>query len=361
MIEKLEGQSAPRSLEVIAEKVGFRIEALLSEEIERWSHLDPELVEPLTLLKEMVLAGGKRLRPAFCFWAYVGAGGDPESIDVLNAGCALELLHSFAIIHDDIMDASLTRRGLVALHKRFQDKHEGTLWAGESRRFGEGVAILLGDMAFVYADKMLLGAPVEAQEIFTELRLEVNIGQYLDLIGTANGTAQPRISRDQARRICLYKSGKYTVERPLHLGAALLGRLEKYQQSLSEFGVPLGEAFQLRDDLLGSFGDQTVTGKPVGEDLREGKPTVLAAIAIERVRGKDADFMRRRFGAENLSSDEVLRLQEILINTGARKEVEALADTLCGQAIAAIKKSELTQTAIEELESLANFVANRDL
>lgn len=360
MIDKLVGHRAPESLDVIAKNVGNRIESLLNEEIDRWNLLDSNLLEPLTLLKEMVLAGGKRLRPAFCHWAYVGAGGDPDSEEILNAGCSLELLHTFAIIHDDIMDASLTRRGLVAIHKQFQDKHEGIFWAGESRRFGEGVAILLGDMAFVYADKMLTGAPIEAQEIFTELRLEVNIGQYLDLVGTANGTAQPRISMGQARKICLYKSGKYTVERPLHLGVALLGRLEEFQSSLSQYGIPLGEAFQLRDDLLGTFGDQTVTGKPVGEDLREGKPTVLAAIAMERARGVDAEFMQKRFGAEDLSASEVERFQNILISTGARKEVESLSDQLCVQAIDAVRKSRLTDEAVNELEGLAVFVANRE-
>lgn len=360
LIDKIVGQRAPESLDIIAKAVGSHINDMLTAEIERWNSLDSNLAEPLTLLKEMVLAGGKRLRPAFCHWAYVGAGGDPDSIEILRAGCALELLHTFAIIHDDIMDASLTRRGLVAIHKQFQDKHEGIFWAGESRRFGEGVAILLGDMAFVYADMMLKSAPQQALDIFTELRLEVNIGQYLDLIGTANGSSQPRISRSQARKICLYKSGKYTVERPLHLGVALLDKLDLFEQPLSEYGLPLGEAFQLRDDLLGTFGDQSLTGKPVGEDLREGKPTVLAAIAMERSLGQDAKFMQARFGAEDLTQDEVFRFQEILISTGARKEVEQLSDQLCSQAIKAIYKSGLAPEAISELEALAIFVANRD-
>ncbi len=355
----MDRQKVPDSLDLLAKKVGSRIDKLLSTEIERWSRLDSDLGEPLMFLKQMVLAGGKRLRPAFAYWAYVGAGGDPDQEEILDAGCALELLHSFAIIHDDIIDASHTRRGLVAIHKRFQDKHEGISWTGESRRFGEGVAILLGDMAFVYADKMLTGIPIEAQNIFTELRLEVNIGQYLDLIGTANAKGQPRISRDQARKISLYKSGKYTVERPLHLGVALLGKLDQYQQRLSDYGIPLGEAFQLRDDLLGSFGDKSVTGKPVGEDLREGKPTVLAAIAAERAEGSAKDFLKERFGAEDLSPEEIIRFQEIMTSTGAKKEVEVLIDSLCRDAIDAIKKSGLSVPAIAELEELANFVGNR--
>ena len=354
-------QKAPDSLDFIAKKVESRIEDLLSDEIVRWSAVDADLAEPLGFLREMVLAGGKRLRPAFAYWAYVGVGGDPDSEEILNAGSALELLHSFAIIHDDIMDASLTRRGLVALHKRFQDKHEGVFWAGESRRFGEGVAILLGDMAFVYADKMLAGAGAEAQTIFTELRLEVNVGQYLDLIGTARSKAKLRIPLDRARLIGLYKSGKYTVERPLHLGAALLDKFDEFGKRLSGYGLPLGEAFQLRDDLLGSFGDQSVTGKPVGEDLREGKPTLLAALALERVHGSDREFFKDRFGAEDLCSEEINKFQEIFIGTGAKLDVERLVNRLRVQAVTAVTSSGLTAKAIAELSDLADYVANREL
>lgn len=361
MTKKLVSHRAPDSLDFIANEVVSRIDNLFKEEIDRWNGLDPGLREPLSFLREMVLAGGKRLRPAFAYWAYVGAGGEPDSEEILSAGCALELLHTFAIIHDDIMDGSLTRRGLVAIHKRFQDKHEGISLVGESRRFGEGVGILLGDIAFVYADRMLTGVSEQAQRIFTDLRLEVNIGQYLDLIETANAAAAKEISIAQSQKIGLYKSGKYTVERPLHLGVALLGKMDFFGSRLTRLGVPLGAAFQLRDDLLGIFGDESVTGKPVGDDIREGKPTVLAAMALQRAEGSDGEFFRRRFGAGDLQPGEIARFQEIISTTGSKREVEDLIEHLRIEAVGAARNSGLARPAVNELEQLADYVAHRDL
>ncbi len=352
---------APDSLEILAQKIECRLGELFSTEIDKWGAVAIELREPLSVLKEMVLAGGKRLRPAFAYWAYVGAGGNPESEEILMAGCTLELLHSFAMIHDDIMDASLTRRGLVSLHKRFEGRHEEIGWVGDSRRFGEGVAILLGNLAFVYADMMLSGLSREAQAIFTELRLEVNMGQYLDLVGAATGKTEMRIPEDRARQISLYKSGKYTVERPLHLGAALLGELAQFEAPLSRYGVPLGYAFQLRDDILGSFGDRLVTGKPVGEDFREGKPTLLASIAMERVSGSDYEFFKERFGSPDLDAEEIQRFQAILSRTGARQRVELLVSRLGAEAIAALPASGLNKEASQGLTELAEYVIRRDL
>jgi geranylgeranyl diphosphate synthase type I len=264
--------------------------ALLDIEVQRWGTFDDNLKEPFAYLRDLVLSSGKRLRPAFCYWGYVGAGGDPRDQAPIDAGAALELLHTFALVHDDVMDDSHTRRGMETVHWAFRDRHAAAGWAGEGRRFGEGVAILIGNIAFVYADILLAGAPPAAIKVFGELRLEVNIGQYLDLLGTARRDA----SLELAERICQYKTGKYTIERPLHLGAALADRLDDLAPWYSAYGMPLGEAFQLRDDLLGVFGDSSLTGKPVGEDLREGKPTALYALARRRASGPAAELMTSR-------------------------------------------------------------------
>jgi len=346
----------PAGVQDIAKRVDARIDELLAGEVERWRVVDPVLDAPLDALRTLVMAGGKRLRPAFCHWAFVGAGGDPDDPVVTDAGAALELLHSFALIHDDIMDGSSTRRGVAATHVLFQDLHKANTWHGEDRRFGEGVAILVGDLAFVYADVLLRDAPAAAADVFNELRLEVNVGQYLDLLGTVRREA----SMEAAQRICVYKSGRYTTERPLHLGAALAGRLAGLEPSLTAFGAPLGEAFQLRDDLLGVFGDSAVTGKPVGEDLREGKPTALYALAAERADGAAADLLARRFGAADLDDDEVAALQDVLIETGARDRVEARIAELLDQSLAALADVPITPEAAEELEALAVYVAGRD-
>ncbi len=348
--------AAPASLVDIADRVEVRIDQLLAGEIERWKAVDPDLAEPLTSLRDLVLAGGKRLRPAFCHWAYVGAGGDPRDPVVVDAGGALELLHTFALIHDDVMDGSITRRGLDAVHVEFQSRHTASAWLGEGRRFGEGVAILVGDLSFVYADLLLAGAPEAALDIFTELRLEVNIGQYLDLLGTVRGGG----TREDARRICVYKSGKYTVERPLHLGAALAGRLDELAGPLSAYGLPLGEAFQLRDDLLGAFGDESLIGKPVGDDLREGKPTALVALARERATGERARLLAERFGRGDLSDDEVSALLATMVETGALAQVEDRIEALVEESLRALDDAPVTEEARERLVELAWYVAGRD-
>jgi geranylgeranyl diphosphate synthase type I len=306
----------------------------------------------------LVAAGGKRLRPAFCHWAFVGAGGNPDDPLVVDAGAALELLHTFALLHDDVMDGSSVRRGKPTVHAAFAELHGAEDWRGEARRFGEGVAILVGDLAFVYADRLIADAPRAALDVFNELRMEVNIGQYLDLLGTARGG----VGIEQARRISRYKSGKYTIERPLHLGAALAGRLDELAGPLSAFGEPLGEAFQLRDDLLGAFGDAAVTGKPVGEDLREGKPTALYTWAVERASGRAADLLASTFGTADLGPGDVAELQAVLEETGARQQVEDAIDRLVGEALGALETlgPRLQAEAVARLAEQARFVAGRD-
>lgn len=343
-------------LERTAKPVVARIDSLLSAEIDRWSSLDSALGEPLSALRTFVLAGGKRLRPAFCYWAFVGAGGDPLDQSVVDAGAALELLHSFALVHDDVMDDSLTRRGNDALHIQFRDHHRKRALTGESRRFGEAVAILIGDMAFVYADKLMNGALPAAVEVFTELRVELNVGQYLDVSMTAGSNA----TIPMARKIAQFKSGKYTVERPLHLGAALAGRFPELANGLSAYGIPTGEAFQLRDDILGAFGDSKVIGKPVGGDLKEGKPTALLAYAREHASAIDRRYLDDNYGRAGIGPEEIANLQTILEETGARSHVETSIEQLTEAGLAAVETLDIKESAKRELVSLAYFLAGRD-
>jgi geranylgeranyl diphosphate synthase type I len=345
----------PSSLLLVAELVERRLTEVLEAECARWSALDPDLAEPLRALAQLVGAGGKRLRPAFCHWGFVGAGGDPADPRVVEAGAAFEMLQAFALVHDDVMDGSATRRGTRTAHLEFADRHLDDVWRGESRRFGEGVAILIGDLAHVYADRFMVDAPPEAIEVWNELRIELNIGQYLDVLCTARGDAD----LVRARRIARYKSGKYTIERPLHVGAALAGGDAALQAELSGYGDPLGEAFQLRDDLLGAFGDEAVTGKPVGDDLREGKPTPLLAIALA---GADADqaAVLELVGTADLDHRSVAAVQAVLVETGALAEVEHAIDRLTHEAIDAIGTAPITEDARTALVELAHYVAWRD-
>jgi geranylgeranyl diphosphate synthase type I len=241
------------------------------------------------------------------------------------------------------------------VHTAFITQHETAGWRGQPRRFGEGAAILVGDFAFVYADVLLAQVPDDARAVFDELRIELCVGQYLDLSATATGDRDP----GQARTIEWYKSGKYTVERPLHLGAALAGRLPELRGPLSAFGLPLGEAFQMRDDLLGVFGTEAVTGKPVGDDLREGKLTPLLAAAAARA---DADGTRRleRVGRPDLGPDEIAGLCDLLVSTGAVDEIEAAIERLVAESLAALEHVPITDAAKHALAELGRFVAWRD-
>jgi geranylgeranyl diphosphate synthase type I len=347
--------ATPPSLAMVAGLAEGRLARLLDEESARWTELTPDLAAPLDALRTLVMAGGKRLRPAFCFWGFVGAGGDPDDPIVVDAGAAFELLQAFALVHDDVMDGSHTRRGSRTAHLAFADRHQLEVWRGEARRFGEGVAILIGDLAHVYADLLLRDAPRSVLAVWDELRIELNVGQYLDILGTARGDTDP----DGARRIARYKSGKYTIERPLHLGAALAGRFDDLREVLSAYGDPLGEAFQLRDDVLGAFGEDAVIGKPVGDDLREGKPTPLLAAATGAADGAQQAVLAR-IGRPDLHEDEISSIQIVLRDTGALAEVEARIEQLTAEAIAAIEGADVTAEARDALVDLAHFVARRN-
>jgi geranylgeranyl diphosphate synthase type I len=348
----------PPSLRAIAAPVEARLSALLDTEVRRWSAVDDSLAEPLSSIRSLVLSGGKRLRPAFCHWAFVGAGGDPADGRVVDAGVALELLHSAALIHDDVIDSSPLRHGGPTVHRRFAAGHAQSKAKGDSRRFGEAAAILTGDVAFALANGLLAGASDAAHRILNELQLEVDMGQFLDLVGSTGADVTP----ERARVICRYKSGKYTVERPLHLGAALHGPavLDRLQGPLSAFGLPLGEAFQLTDDLLDAFGDAAATGKPVGSDLREGKPTYLVGLARRSATGPAARLLAERYGATDLTDGEVADLQAVLVATGARAATEQLIGELVTAALDACEALPLSGDARSALAELARYVAGRD-
>lgn len=342
----------------IAARVEARVVQLLDDETKRWQALDPSLAAPLDAVRALVVAGGKRLRPVFCHWGFVAGGGDPTDPRVTDAGAAFEMLQAFALIHDDVMDGSATRRGAPALHRHFHDHHQSNSWGGESRRFGEGVAILAGDLALVYSDVLLPAAPDAPRELATlwhELRIELNIGQYLDLAGTATGG----VDREGARQIARMKSGRYTIEKPLQVGALLAGNPDLAEE-LSSYGDPLGEAFQLRDDVLGVWGAAERTGKPVGDDLREGKPTLLMAIAGERARTKSHQELLGSVGREDLDDTDVSNLQNLFVELGALDDVEAEITKLHTQAVDALGEIELTDKVSKSLRDLADFVVARD-
>ena len=348
----------PPSLAAIALGVEARLRTVLDAETSRWAEFDEDLLGPMQHIARLVLGGGKRLRPSFCHWGFVGAGGSADDQRIIDAGAALELMHAFALFHDDVMDDATSRRGTPTTHTVFADSHAAAGWAGESRRFGEGVAILVGDLAFVMADQLLLDAPRDAWVIWNELRTELNIGQLLDIVGSVRGDRR----LVKAERICRYKSGKYTVERPLHLGAVLAApdRADELLPALSAFGLPLGDAFQMRDDVMGAFGDEAVTGKPVGGDLREGKPTPLLARAVAASTPPQRAVLDE-VGSPDLDDADIANMQQVIIDTGALATLELQIAALTDEAIAAIELAPITAHSRTELIALAHYVSWRNV
>ena len=330
----------PPSLIAIAGAVEARLRIVLDVEIARWSEFDEDLASPGRAHRP---TGARRRQAVAAVVLSLGfrrrRWSSPMIQRIVDAGAALELMHAFALFHDDVMDDAASRRGTPTTHTVFAATHAAAEWAGESRRFGEGVAILVGDLAFVMADQLLLDAPRDAWVIWNELRTELNIGQLLDIVGSVRGDRR----LDKAERICRYKSGKYTVERPLHLGAVLAApeRAGELLPALSAYGLPLGDAFQIRDDVMGAFGDEAITGKPVGGDLREGKPTPLLARAVAAATPAQRAVLDE-VGSPDLDDDDIADMQQVIVDTGALAALEAQIAMLTDQAIAAIEVAPIT-------------------
>ncbi len=342
----------PAELTTIAARVGARLGEILAAERRQWAGLDPSLDEPLGDLTDMILGGGKRIRPAYCHWGWLLGGGDPGGGGALDGGCALEILHAFALAHDDVMDGSDTRRGSPTVWRKFVERHRDRAWRGEDRRFGEAAAVLVGDMAMVLADRTLGRVSEEARDVWDELRTELNMGQYLDVVGSARGSA----TAEEARRIIEHKTARYTVVRPLQLGAALAGRAD-LAEPLAGHGRPVGLAFQLRDDVLGAFGDPAATGKPVGDDLREGKPTLLMALARAAATPAQVEVLET-VGSE-MDDEAVSEVQQVIVDTGALAGLEEEIAALLDEALTALEALPDVPAAQEALATTARFVALR--
>lgn len=317
-------------------------------------------------LEAFVLRGGKRMRPAFAWTAWLGAGGESTGAraeSVLRACSALELIQACALIHDDIIDSSSTRRGFPTVHVGFAQRHREAGWSGCANHFGESAAILVGDLALCWADDLLRESGIDAdaarrvQPVWSAMRTEVLGGQLLDIEAEA-GTDE---SVAAAMRVNRYKTAAYTVERPLHLGAALADADENLISAYRNFGADIGIAFQLRDDLLGVFGDPEVTGKPSGDDITEGKRTVLIALALQKAdetRPDRAATIRASLGTE-LDANEVADIRSILVELGAVDAVEKQIDELGTRAVAALDNSSIEPVAAAHLRAMATAAIQR--
>jgi geranylgeranyl diphosphate synthase, type I len=322
--------------------------------------VDPDMDTVADVLESFVLGGGKRLRPAFAYWGYRGAGGHDDD-RVVATVAALELVQASALIHDDVMDGSDMRRGEPAVHRRFATGHHRAGWRGDPDAFGTAAAILLGDLCLIWSDDMLHSGGLEevplarARPVFYRMRTEVTAGQYLDMHTQATGDN----STARATKVARFKSAKYTVEHPLLLGAALAGAGPAVTAAYSGYGLPLGEAFQLRDDVLGVFGDPARTGKPAGDDLREGKRTYLVAAAYEAADPAARAALDAGLGDPELDASRVERLRDIITATGALARTEKRIAELASVALDALATVSLEPESTGVLTQLASAAITR--
>jgi geranylgeranyl diphosphate synthase, type I len=334
------------------------LHSVIDDQRHRWQAVSPAMSVAFDELETMVLSGGKRLRPQFLHWGWVAAGGAETDIEHHSFGAAIEMLHAFALFHDDVIDDAATRRGHETTHRRLSAIHAEDGLAGESRRHGEGMAVLIGDIAYSLADVLMLALPHGARPFWNDLRLEMNVGQYLDTVAAAHRL----FDAENAKTVAQFKTAKYTVERPLHIGAmavdAVRGR--EMLDILSEYGLALGAAFQLRDDVLGAFGDEALTGKPVGGDFREGKPTILVSFAMQSQDPEHVEVLSR-LGDSSLTDSDVQQLQRVIIDSGALARTEEMISTLRNHAVRAIESADFNPVARENLVVLAENVTSREL
>ncbi|MFI7578761.1 polyprenyl synthetase family protein [Micromonospora sp. NPDC049497] len=335
----------------------------LATEVAALTRIDAAMGGFAATASDYVLGGGKRVRPTFAYWGWRGVIGNGDPLPpVLPALSALELLHTFALVHDDVMDASATRRGRPTAHVALAAQHAAAGHRGDPGRFGEAVAVLIGDLCMVWADRLLSQATLpparllEVRRCYDQMRVETVAGQYLDVLGESDAA---NWSVDRALRVARYKTASYTVQRPLLFGACLAGAEPQgpLTAAYSRYGLAVGEAFQLRDDLLGVYGDPVTTGKPAGDDLRIGKPTTLLMLARQLAtpaqrRGLDGA------GAE-ATDQEIARLAGVVADTGAVTRMERMIDDRVAEALAALDTAPIDETARTALTGLAAAATHR--
>jgi len=330
------------------------------------------------------MAGGKRFRALFCYWGWraVAAVADDSwtgdsvgeteraALDpVVSVASALEIFHAAALVHDDIMDNSDLRRGQPSLHRRFETLHDERDWAGSGRQYGDAAALLVGDLLLAWSDQLFESgaalarnpeAAAAARAQFSLMRTEVTVGQYLDMLEEASWRTRPESELlARSHRVIVYKSAKYSVEAPLAIGASLAEASLPQLAALRAFGLPLGVAFQLRDDLLGVFGDPAVTGKPAGDDLREGKRTVLVTLARQKLPASAARLFDELLGDDGLDEQQIGMLQTAVRDSGAVEHVERIIARNVETAVAALADAPIARSARDELAALASTVTQR--
>ncbi len=365
---------------VLLSLIQEHLDSFLAQRRDDFVAISPDLSTVVGYSHDL-LQGGKRFRALFCYWAWVGALADADlqqtesqraasAEAIVGITAALEMFHGAALVHDDLLDQSDTRRGAPAVHKRFERLHQESNWSGSHERFGVAGSVLVGDLMLGWSSEIfgnaLLKSPdssveTACREEFSKMRVEVMAGQYLDVVEENAAMTRPADEAvGRANRVILYKTAKYTLEAPMLIGAAFAGASPSLLRGLSAFAIPLGMAFQLRDDILGVFGDPQVTGKPAGDDLREGKRTVLVALTRESLSTSVGRIFDEMLCQRNLDQEQITFLQQTIVGSGALAKTERMIEELGDESLNALASLDIDERAKSELRALALKVIDRE-
>ena len=333
--------------------------AYLDARIDDAQARDAFTAEGLARCRDMILAGGKRLRPALTVWAYEGSLGTDRAA-ILHAAMSVELIHAFLLVHDDIMDRDAMRHGAPTLHEHYRRELAGILSPEEAAHAGNSLALVFGDMLNALGNHALFSAPFDKERLFvalTHLQDVIGytcVGQLKDVMAEYTGSA----SVDDILTMYEHKTARYTIESPMVLGAILAGA-EDSAEHIAAFARPLGVAFQIRDDIIGLYGDAHTIGKPVGSDVAEGKITLLVALAREMADADARAQLEELLGTADISARNLAAFRDIITTSGAREAAEERAERLIHQSIAALDALAFTPDVRKRLLALATYLTQR--
>ena len=332
------------------------------DKLKEMEKVGPSAKNAVKCIRELTLAGGKRLRAAFMHWGYVGAEGK-EVGKIIEASMSIELTHIFLLIHDDIIDRDDFRHGVSTIHKRYESLAKKYYKKTDAKHFGDSMAIIVGDMAAAFGNEIIFNSKFKPEIVLKALDklqeiVSVTVsGEIFDVILEAKGSATEKEVLEVHRN----KTAKYTVEGPLHLGAMLAGADEKMLRDLSDYAIPVGTAFQIQDDILGAFGNEKKLGKPVCSDLREGKQTLLVVKALENGDRHQKKTIEELLGKKEVSEEEIEKFRQIVRNTGSLEYSQILAKKLIGEGKKALRDSKIENGTKEFLAGIADYIVNREI
>jgi geranylgeranyl diphosphate synthase, type I len=342
--------------------VDRKLAEYFSQKLREMSKVGVSAKDAVKSIQYLTLAGGKRLRAAFMYWGYIGAGG--KEIDkIIEASMSIELTHIFLLIHDDIIDRDDFRHGVSAIHKKYENLARRFYKKVDAKHFGDSMAIITGDMAAAFGNEIIFNSKFKPEIILKALDKLQDIvtvtvsGEIFDVVLEAKGKALEK----EVLEVHENKTAKYTVEGPLHLGAMLAGANDDMLKALSDYAIPVGIAFQVQDDILGVFGNERKLGKPVCSDLREGKQTLLIVKALEKGNSRQKKLIQKLLGNKNITDEEIEQFRQVVRDTGSFEYSRKLAEKLVMKGKKALEKAEISKEAKDFMVGIADYIVNREV